>query len=628
MFKGKVWIHWLVLIVMMFTLSSTSTATAQSEDVTKVYYIPEVFDVETRSAIAATGALILEVGHDYVLVEATPSEKKKIEKQLGIAIAEPTEELMQVLAFPSADSAYHDYAEIVAEIQQAEADHGAIFDLFSIGTSYQGRTVWAGKISDNVATDEAEPEILFTHHQHAREHLTVEMALYTLRILTDEYGVDSTITNLVNSREIWLVFDMNPDGGEYDIATGSYRSWRKNRQPNSGSSNVGTDLNRNWGYRWGCCGGSSGSTGSETYRGPSAFSAPETQVVRNFVNSRVIGGQQQITVAIDFHTYSELVLWPYGYTTTNVPADMTQDDHDVLVAMGQAMAATNGCTPEQASDLYITDGSINDWLYGVHGILNYTFEMYPRTSSQGGFYPPDEVIPAQTSRNRAAVLYLIDKAACPYAVIGKEAQYCSTGPTPTPTATNTPGPTPTATNTPSGGDLFFDNFETNLGWTVNPNGTDTATTGQWERGDPAATSSSGAKQLGTTVSGTNDLVTGRLAGSSAGVYDIDGGVTSVRSPSITLSGGSNYSLSFSYYLAHGSNATSADYFRVRIVSGSTTTTVFERLGSATDVDAAWTTQTVNLNAYAGQTIQILIEAADASTASLVEAAVDNVRVTR
>jgi hypothetical protein len=92
--------------------------------------------------------------------------------------------------------------------------------------------------------------------------------------------------------------------------------------------------------------------------------------------------------------------------------------------MGQAMAATNGYTPEQASDLYITDGTINDWLYGVHGILNYTFEMYPVTSGQGGFYPPDEVIPAQTARNRDAVLYLLDQAACPYNVIGKGNEYC------------------------------------------------------------------------------------------------------------------------------------------------------------------------------------------------------------
>jgi hypothetical protein len=93
--------------------------------------------------------------------------------------------------------------------------------------------------------------------------------------------------------------------------------------------------------------------------------------------------------------------------------------------MGQAMAATNGYVPEQSSDLYITDGTIVDWLYGQHGILNYTFEMYPDTASQGGFYPPDEVIPAETSRNRASVLYILEQAACPYSVIGKTAQYCT-----------------------------------------------------------------------------------------------------------------------------------------------------------------------------------------------------------
>ena len=421
MFKRK-WVHLVLLIVLM--LSFAPGATAQSEDVSEVYYIENVFTTEERSAIAASGALILEVGHNYILVEATAAEKRAIERGLGKMIAKPTYEQAVPLAFPPADSAYHDYAEMVAEIQQAEADHGAIFDLFTIGNSYEGRAIWAGKISDNVGTDEAEPEVLFTHHQHAREHLTVEMALYTLKMLTDEYGSNSQITDLVDNREVWLVFDMNPDGGEYDIATGTYRSWRKNRQPNAGSQYVGTDLNRNWGYRWGCCGGSSGTTSSETYRGPSAFSAPETTLLRNFVNSRVIGGKQQISVAIDFHTYSELILWPYGYTTTDIPADMTADDRNTMAAMGQAMAATNGYTPEQASDLYITDGTINDWLYGQHGILNYTFEMYPATSAQGGFYPPDEVIPAETARNRESVLYLLGQAACPYGVIGKSNEYC------------------------------------------------------------------------------------------------------------------------------------------------------------------------------------------------------------
>jgi extracellular elastinolytic metalloproteinase len=175
--------------------------------------------------------------------------------------------------------------------------------------------------------------------------------------------------------------------------------------------------------------------------------------------------------------------------------------------------------------------------------------------------------------------------------------------------------------------VFFDNFETSLGWQTNPNGTDTATTGQWERGNPETTSSSGTKQLGTTVSGVNDLVTGRLAGASAGVNDIDSGVTSIRSPAITLPATGNLTLSFSFYLAHGSNATSADFLRVSVV-GSTTSVVFQRLGAATDVDGAWASASASLNSFAGQTIRLLIQAADASTASLVEAGIDDVRITR
>ena len=175
---------------------------------------------------------------------------------------------------------------------------------------------------------------------------------------------------------------------------------------------------------------------------------------------------------------------------------------------------------------------------------------------------------------------------------------------------------------------FNDTFETSLGWQTNPNGTDTATTGAWERGDPEATDSSGPKQLGTTVSGVNDLVTARLAGASgAGANDIDGGVTSIRSPAITLPATGNLTLSFSYYLAHGTNATNADFLRVSVV-GSTTSVVFQRLGAAADLDGAWASASASLNGFAGQTVRLVIEAADAATASLVEAGIDDVRITQ
>jgi extracellular elastinolytic metalloproteinase len=175
--------------------------------------------------------------------------------------------------------------------------------------------------------------------------------------------------------------------------------------------------------------------------------------------------------------------------------------------------------------------------------------------------------------------------------------------------------------------VFEDTFETDRGWMRNAGGTDTATTGLWERGDPEATTSAGTKQLGTTVSGVSDLVTGRLAGASAGEQDVDGGATSIQSPAIPLPATGNLTLSFSYYLAHGTNSSAADYLRVRVV-GTTTATVFEELGAANNDDAAWATASVSLNAFAGQTVRIVVEAADASTASLVEAAIDDLRVTQ
>ncbi|MFI7022435.1 M28 family metallopeptidase [Micromonospora sp. NPDC049900] len=179
---------------------------------------------------------------------------------------------------------------------------------------------------------------------------------------------------------------------------------------------------------------------------------------------------------------------------------------------------------------------------------------------------------------------------------------------------------------PPGTTVYSDTFETATGWTVNPAGTDTATAGRWERADPAATSSSGvATQLGTTVSGSYDLVTGPLAGSSAGDHDLDGGVSTVQSPTITLPSTGTLTLSFSWYLAHLNNSSSADYLRVRVV-GSSTVTALSATGAATNRAASWQTGGADVSALRGQTVRIVIDAADASTASLVEAAVDDVRI--
>ena len=133
-------------------------------------------------------------------------------------------------------------------------------------------------------------------------------------------------------------------------------------------------------------------------------------------------------------------------------------------------------------------------------------------------------------------------------------------------------------------------------------------------------------QLGTTVSGSFDLVTGGLAGSSVGSHDIDNGVTSIRSPNISLPSSGNLTLEFSYYLAHLNNATSADFLRVSVV-GNTTQVVLEELGAGNTDAAVWDSTSASLNSFAGQTVYILIEAADGGSGSLVEAGIDDVRIT-
>jgi carboxypeptidase T len=502
--------------------------------------------------------------------------------------------------FPSYDSGYHSYPEMVAEIDAAQAAFPAIVKVSSIGKSYGGRDIWIAKVSDNVAVDENEPEVMFDSLHHAREHLSLEQNLALLRWLTTGYGTDPRITNIVDTREIWIVFAVNPDGATYDLTGSPFRSWRKNRQPNAGTSAIGTDINRNYGYHWACCGGSSASKSAATYHGSSAFSTPEARVIRDFILSRRVGGRQQIRTAITFHTAGEQILWPYGYTKTDIPSDMNADDHAALAALCRKMAATNGYTAMQSSSLYVTDGDEIDWAYGVQGIFMYTMELYPshsQTSTTARFYPPDEVIGPQTERNKAAILMLIEAAGCRYALIGKAATDC--------------GP-------------LYDTFQTYAGWVANPLGTDTARAGAWQRANPAATT----RQAGTVPSGSIALVTGPKAGATAHSYDVDGGLTTIRSAPVTLPA-SVGSLTFRYYFAHSSNASSADYFRAYVedASGHRTLVHQERGAARTDLPA-WSTVSVPMTPWAGQTVRIVFAAADLGAPSTIEAAVDDVRITR
>jgi hypothetical protein len=250
--------------------------------------------------------------------------------------------------------------------------------------------------------------------------------------------------------------------------------------------------------------------------------------------------------------------------------------------------------------LYVTDGDEIDWAYGVHRIFMYTFEMYPshaQVSSTARFYPPDEVIGRETNRNREAILQIISRAGCLYSSIGKTRTHC--------------GP-------------FFDDFEAPTGWVTNPYGTDTATGGKWIRANPEGTT----YQSNSVPSGNRAMVTAYKAGAGVQSYDVDGGVTSVRSTPISLGDAVGY-LFFRYYFAHGASSSSSDSFEVYVeAEGGTRTLVKEEKGAANKDTPSWASASVPLTPWAGQTVRIVFVAADRGASSTVEAAVDDVRVTR
>jgi carboxypeptidase T len=428
----------------------------------------------------------------------------------------------------------------------------------------------------------------------------LEMTLHIMHWLVDGYGKDTRITNIVNTREVWIVLAVNPDGAEYDISGGRFHFWRKNRQPTPGTTAIGTDLNRNFGYRWGGGGRTSTNPYAITYRGPYAFSAPETRNIRDFLASRVVNGRQQIRTAITFHEAGRLVMWPYGYTLANIPADMTVDDHNALVIIGKHMAASNGYRPEQASDLYITSGTTRDYEYGKYRIFAYTFELSVVD------YPKDTLISSETGRNKSAVLYLIERASCPLAVLGIATRIARCG-------------------------AFDDDLEVNRGWRVNADGTDTATSGRWQRGDPQpTTTSSGRKQPDGVTSGRYAFITGTAAGSSPSANDLDGGRTSTTSVPISLPAAAGQKLQFRWTFAHDATSRSVDELRVEVIdtSDSSATTVLLVQGAATEMNAGWRSSSIDLSTWAGRTIRLRFSATDAGTNGIDEAGFDDIRVTQ
>lgn len=311
--------------------------------------------------------------------------------------------------FPAADAPYHNYQEMNAALDQMVADFPGVAHKITLGKSLEGREIVGVRINPH-AKDGTEPSglpgIVIMGGHHAREHLSMEIPRMLAKHLLDSYGKDETIRDLMAARDIYFVPMINPDGAEFDIATGSYQHWRKNRRQNDKSNCSGVDLNRNYDYKWGQ-GGSSSSPCSDVYMGAKPFSEPETQAVKRFVETH-----KNLKILLTLHTYSELILYPWGHSYDPI-ANAT--DRSTYETMARTMAGWNGYTPQQSSDLYITTGDTVDWAYGSQGLFAFTFELSPRDMwGGGGFYPGVEAIEQTFNANLRPALYLIDLANDPY----------------------------------------------------------------------------------------------------------------------------------------------------------------------------------------------------------------------
>lgn len=307
---------------------------------------------------------------------------------------------------------YHTYPEMISILQGIELDYPDIADLFVIGMTNQFNFIYALKISDNVAEEEDESEVLFLGLHHAREWPTMEICLFYADTLTSGYGVEPEITEMVDETEIFIVPCVNPDGYIYCHDQG--HDWRKNRRYFPESGTWGVDLNRNYAGstngveegEWGSIQGNvSHEPSSEVYCGPGPISELETVAVRNLFDSH------DFIFAITYHTYGELVMYPWGYTYSSAP------DATTLNAIGSQMASLiesqyggGSYWPQQSSALYPTTGDFTDWAYGYNlyskggTTLAYTIEAC------ASFQPPESYLDQIVRENFDAAMYVMQIA--------------------------------------------------------------------------------------------------------------------------------------------------------------------------------------------------------------------------
>lgn len=333
-----------------------------------------------------------------------------------------------------ANGKYHSFDQTVTEFKALASSHPDLARYVKLGSSFEGRDMFALKIGKDVSIDDAsKPDVLVTGCHHAREWISVETPVYIANQLLNGYASDDSIKYLVDHLQIWVVPIMNPDGLTYTQGVPNeqmdgIRLWRKNRRPitvGSCPSSVGVDLNRNYSYEWrlqadspcpdycsdrSCLNddiGASDEPSSEIYRGPQPESEPEVKAIKSLIDDP----NRHFRTQLDYHNYSQLILYPWGYATLGTDDSRTLSK--LAKRMSDDMFGVNRTRykPEQAVDLYALTGSSIDYAYGVNHVpAPFVVEMRPDCCD---FSVPESQIPVVNNENWAAAESLLTWATGP-----------------------------------------------------------------------------------------------------------------------------------------------------------------------------------------------------------------------
>ncbi len=340
------------------------------------------------------------------VLEATGLKPEVLIPDLQAAIVSERAQVEQVRALRDAAffQTYRTYEELDGFIDQLAQQYPGMTSTFFVGLSGEGRAIRGIRIT-GPGNASARPALLIDGTQHAREWISPMTVAYIGEQLLARYATDVRVRTLLDNVEILVVPVVNPDGYAYTWST--ERLWRKNRTDN-GDGTFGVDLNRNWPVGWGGT-GASHSTGDETYCGLGPLSEPEALAMSNLIVS--LDGK--LVGHIDFHSYSQLVLWPYSYAGITPP----EPDRTPLITASNLMRAAIGSSSGtgyqamRSADLYASGGDIIDWSYRERHNKAFTIELRD-TGNSGFVLPASEIVPVG-EESLGAVLALGDYLVTP-----------------------------------------------------------------------------------------------------------------------------------------------------------------------------------------------------------------------